>query len=65
MVGVSYGIAVLTAKDPPTNNLEPDSDINAPTAVEGKPVPVLFGTKRIKGPNVVWYGDLKSIAIKK
>ena len=33
-------------------------DFNFPTATEGRRVPVVWGTVRIEGPNVVWYGDL-------
>ncbi len=40
-------------------------DIQAPTAEEGREIPVLFGTRDIKGPNVVWYGDLRIVAIRK
>lgn len=40
-------------------------DIQAPTAEEGREIPVLFGTKEVTGPNVVWYGDLAVVAIKK
>lgn len=40
-------------------------DIKAPTAEEGREIPVLFGTRDIEGPNVVWYGDLLAVAIKK
>jgi hypothetical protein len=40
-------------------------DIEAPTAEEGKEIPVLFGCRDIRGPNVVWYGDLRTTAIKK
>lgn len=39
-------------------------DIQAPTAEEGREIPVLFGTRDMRGPNVVWYGDFKSKAIK-
>ena len=39
-------------------------DIQAPTAEEGREIPVLFGTKDVKGPNVVWYGDFSSKAVK-
>lgn len=38
-------------------------EFNIPTAEEGRPIQVLFGKRRMKGPNVVWYGDLKSEAI--
>lgn len=40
------------------------SEITAPIAEEGVEIPVLFGTRDLKGPNVVWYGDLKTVAIK-
>lgn len=38
--------------------------IKAPTAEEGRAIPVLFGTRHIEGPNVVWYGDFKTEEIK-
>lgn len=34
------------------------------TAEAGKPIPVLFGTRVISQPNVVWWGDIKTVAIK-
>ena len=40
-------------------------DIQAPTAEEGREIPVLFGTRDVKGPNVVWYGDFAAVAVKK
>jgi hypothetical protein len=49
-------------KNAPAMSLD---DITAPTAEEGREIPVLFGTRDIKGPNVVWYGDLKTTAVKK
>jgi len=39
-------------------------DIKAPTAEEGREIPVLFGTRDIEGPNGVWYGDLRTVAIR-
>ena len=39
------------------------SDFQVPTAEEGRPVPVIFGTVLIKGANVIWYGDLRQEAI--
>jgi hypothetical protein len=41
------------------------ADFDAPTAEEGRPIPVVFGTVRVTGPNVLWYGDLYTKAIKK
>jgi len=40
-------------------------EIKAPTAEEGREIPVLFGTRLIEGPNVVWYGDVRTVAVKK
>lgn len=41
------------------------SDFTVPTAEEGREIPVLFGTRRINSPNVVWYGHLRTEAIRK
>ena len=38
-------------------------DFKFPTATEGRGVPLLWGTVRIDGSNVVWYGDLRQEAI--
>jgi hypothetical protein len=42
-----------------------ESQFEVPTAEEGRPIPVLFGTRRLSSPNVVWYGDLKIVPITK
>lgn len=34
------------------------NEFQVPTASAGRPVPVLFGTRWLKGANVVWYGNL-------
>jgi hypothetical protein len=39
-------------------------DIKVPTAEEGREIPVLFGTKDVEGPNVVWYGDFAAKPVK-
>lgn len=39
-------------------------EIQAPTAEVGREIPVLFGTRKMDGPNVVWYGDLRTVPIK-
>lgn len=39
-------------------------EIQAATAEEGREIPVLFGTRDINSPNVVWYGDIKTVAVK-
>ncbi len=49
-------------KPPAASGLE---DIQAPTAEDGREIPVLFGTRDIAGPNVTWYGDFRAVAVKK
>ena len=39
-------------------------EFDAPTAEDGREIPVLFGTREIEGSNVVWYGDLRTEEIK-
>jgi hypothetical protein len=50
---------------PKPQNAKPASldDFTAPTAEEGRSIPVLFGTRDLKAPNAVWYGDLRRVAI--
>ena len=62
---VSYAIVALTA--PKQEPLKPAGldDFEAPTASENREIPVLFGSKIISGPNIVWYGDLRIRPIKK
>ncbi|MGH9892449.1 MAG: phage tail protein, partial [bacterium] len=39
-------------------------DFNFPTAIEGRVVPLIWGTVKLDGPNVVWYGDFRQKKIK-
>lgn len=38
-------------------------DFDLPTAEQGREIAVIFGTVTVTGPNVVWYGNLRSEAI--
>ena len=38
-------------------------DLDAPTASENRPIPVVWGTVKLTGPNVTWYGDLQSVKL--
>lgn len=40
-------------------------DFSFPTATEGRVIPLIWGTVRLSGPNVVWYGDLEQFALVK
>ena len=58
---LSYAMSSKTqAQKPPAIG-----EVETPTAEEGREIPVLFGTREIKSPNVVWYGDIKIVAIRK
>ena len=57
---ISYALAPKPPQPKPSR-LE---DFDAPTAEEGRPLPVVFGTVWLTGPNVLWYGDLRTSPIK-
>lgn len=50
----------LLRQKPKDNQLKPGGlgDFNFPTATENRIIPVIWGTVKMQGPNVVWYGDL-------
>jgi len=67
-LGIALVIAAIgyaLAPKPPTPKPASIQDIDIPTAEEGRPVPVVFGTVTVTGPNVIWYGDLSTKKIKK
>lgn len=39
-------------------------EFSVPTASESSPIPVVFGTRWVTQPNVVWYGDFGQVPIK-
>ena len=60
-------ISSLLAPRPKTQAAQP-GQIGAkdlPIASQDAPIPVLFGTRVISGPNVVWYGDVHVRPIRK
>lgn len=61
---VSALISYALAPKPPVPKPASLQDFDAPTAEEGRPVPVIFGTVWMRGPNVLWYGDLRSTPIR-
>ena len=61
---VALVVGHALAPKPQTQNATVGT-VESPTATEGLEIPVLFGTRLMKGPNVVWYGDVKTVAIRK
>lgn len=60
---VSSYISYRLTPKPQVVNAEASTDYQAPTAEEGRPVPVVFGTVWLQSPNVVWYGDVQATPI--
>lgn len=58
-IATTIAMYLLTPKPAKPENAKP-GQIEAPTAEEGRSIPVLFGSRRIEGPNVVWYGQVKT-----
>lgn len=60
-------LAVGLAMQPKPQSQPPAGlgEFQVPTAEEGREIPVLFGTRELEGPNVVWYGHLNTVAVKK
>lgn len=61
---VTTVISYALRPKPPKSKLQPQALGDLPIAEEGREIPVLFGTRDITGPNVVWYGDFSAVAIK-
>ena len=65
MMVASMVISYALRPKPPEMQAATLDEFTAPTAEEGKSIPVLFGTRDVQAPNVVWYGDMAARAIKK
>lgn len=62
---VTTVISIALAPKPKAPRQAAIDDFAFPTAEEGRPIPVVFGTVDISGANVLWYGDLRTTKIKK
>lgn len=58
--GAATALGELMARKPEIEDAKPPGlgDFKLPTATEGRPVPKVWGTVSIEGPNVVWRGNL-------
>lgn len=65
MVLTTVASYLLTPK-PKTEAIRPKGlgDFEFPTATETRAVPIIWGTVDIRGPNVIWYGDLRTVNVK-
>lgn len=63
MVALTVVGALLTPK--PQGPLRSGlGDFTFPTAQEGRAIPIIAGTVKVGGPNVVWWGDLSTVPVK-
>ena len=61
---LGIGLAILGYILTPKPKMpKPDAvkDMDDPTAEAGRPIPVSFGTVTIKGLNILWFGEKKSV----
>lgn len=57
---LSTALQILLTPKPPLPKPASLDDFTVPTADQSRPIPVIFGTVRVTGPNVTWFGDLYS-----
>jgi hypothetical protein len=62
---IALFVVVAMAPKPQSQPPAGLKDIQAPIAEEGAEIAVLFGTREMKGPNVIWYGDFESVPVQK
>ncbi len=64
---VLFLLQIFLTPKPKFENARPRGlgSFQVPTATEDRSVPIMWGTVDMKGPNVIWYGDLKVLAIRK
>lgn len=66
LAATSLILSELLRPKPDFENARPKGidEFQFPTAQEDRVIPIVFGTVKITGPNVVWYGDFQQRALK-
>lgn len=64
---VTTVLSALLAPRPRVQDAQPGQigDKDIPMASQDAPIPVLFGTRVLSQPNVVWWGDVRVIPIRR
>lgn len=62
---IALVLAISAMPKPQTQKPPGYGDVQLPTTEEGRELPVLFGTRDLWGPIVAWWGDFRTIAVKK
>lgn len=55
----------LLAPKPQRANAAAREDVEVPTADEGRPFYIVFGTRDVEASVSAWHGDIKTVPIKK
>ncbi len=66
MSAVTMVLSELIRPKPDIENAKPASkgDFRFPTAVENRPVPLIWGKVKLAGPNVTWWGDFRQFPVR-
>lgn len=64
VITAAYSIYVASRIKPPGVNTVDFDKNSIASPKEGDSIPVVFGTKRIRDANIVYYGDVRSVTIK-
>ncbi len=64
MFVISVALSFALRPKPPAVNPQSMDAQSMPVAEIGKPVPVVFGQVWVRGSNILWYGNLRTSAIK-
>ena len=57
---ISTVLTLVLNPKPKVPKLLPSEIDNVPIATAGKPIPVVFGRRFVRQPNVVWWGDVEA-----
>lgn len=58
LLGIAFQIlGYLLAPKPKKEKPPAATEMDAPTAEAGRPIPVVFGTMLVKSPNFLWWGE--------
>jgi hypothetical protein len=65
VAATSIVLSELLRPKPDIEDAKPASlgDFTFPTAIEGRVIPLVFGTVQLSGPNVIWWGDFNATKI--
>lgn len=64
IVGLALMVISYLIMPKPKSDSSAITEADDPTADAGRPIPVLFGTKTIKSPNCLWFGDKEYVKSK-